>query len=203
MDSDQFDELTESPVRTGGGDDGRSSLIDGSRRFKDDISFVALGTIDEAQVTLGVCRALIPDAVAKDELSTQHYGELGEILAWIQHKLIIAGGVVACSPGEAIPEWLTVLDDTDVNELLSRFEYWRSLTRIEPRFFIAGDTRLGAEFDRCRTVVRRAERAVVRVVRERGIPEQIVVSRFLNILSDFCFTAARWADGGRATASSR
>jgi cob(I)alamin adenosyltransferase len=43
-------------------------------------------------------------------------------------------------------------------------------------------------------VVRRAERHVVRLVRERGNRDQIPVSRYLNQLSDLCFVLARWCD---------
>ncbi len=42
-----------------------------------------------------------------------------------------------------------------------------------------------------RSVCRRAERRVVPLVRENEVSE--TVGRFLNRLSDFCFTAARYA----------
>ncbi len=177
----------DTPVRTGGGDDGKSSLIDGDRRFKDDIAFEALGTIDEAQVSLGVCRSLLRS-------SGRDHKKLAEDLSWIQRRLLVAGGVIASPLGSPFLETMETIDDDDLATMEAIFTRWRKKTHIEPRFFIGGDTRLGAEFDRARTVVRRSERAVVRVVRERGGHEHALVSRFLNMLSDFGFVLARWAD---------
>ncbi len=196
----------ESPVRTGGGDDGRSSLIDGARRYKDDVAFDALGTLDEAQVALGVCRSLISvrsirfgakrkgnDEHAAD-LPNRHAKRLSADLRWIQQRLLIAGGVLASTPSHPPVEGMDTLGELDLERLAEIFDHWRGVVHIPPRFFIAGDTRIGAEFDRARTIVRRAERAVVRLVRERGLPEQATVSRFLNHLSDLAFVLARWAD---------
>lgn len=176
----------ESPVRTGGGDDGKSTLIDGDRRFKDDIAFEALGTLDEAQVGIGVCRSML----GTEREST----DLRRDLEWIQRRLLVAGGVIAAAPNSEILQQLETIDDDDIERLLKIFERWRGRVEIAPQFFIAGDTRLGAEFDRVRTVIRRAERAVVRQIHQRGGFEHRYVSRFLNILSDFGFVLARWAD---------
>ena len=202
----------ESPVRTGGGDDGRSSLIDGARRYKDDVAFDALGTLDEAQVALGVCRSLLSYRTApfrarrrgkKDphtDLPNRHAKRLSADLRWIQQRLLIAGGVLASTPSHPPVAEMDAIDERDLARLAEIFDHWRGMIHIPPRFFIAGDTRIGAEFDRARTVVRRAERAVVRLVRERGLPEQAMVSRFLNYLSDFAFVLARWSDSVVRTA---
>jgi len=187
MSSTDNDFEAETPVRTGGGDDGRSSLIDGDRRFKDDIAFDALGTIDEAQVSLGVCRSLV--AGTREEAV-----QLRTDLEWVQRRLLVAGGVMAAGAGAEILSQIPTITEEDIAALEHIFARWRKRVRIEPRFFVGGDSRLGAEFDRARTVVRRAERAVVRVVHERGGREQALVSRFLNMLSDWGFVLARWAD---------
>ena len=196
----------ESPVRTGGGDDGRSSLIDGARRYKDDVAFDALGTLDEAQVALGVCRSLVTPSNAPrgmrrraaqkstTALPNRSAKRLSTDLRWIQERLLIAGGVLASTPSHPPGEGLDTIGEGDLDRLAKIFDHWRGAVHIPPRFFIAGDTRIGAEFDRARTVVRRSERAVVRLVRERGLPEQALVARFLNHLSDLVFVLARWAD---------
>ena len=46
-------------VTTRGGDDGRSSLYSGQRRFKGEIVFWALGDLDELISVLGVVRRAI------------------------------------------------------------------------------------------------------------------------------------------------
>lgn len=181
------------PVTTRGGDDGKSGLIDGSRRFKDDLFFEALGFVDEAQVALGCCRAAIRD-YHKNVASVTNVSRLLDQLEMVQYLLLTAGGVMAC-PGNSPPAaGQPVVTDEDVLKIERALTWWRNQVELEPRFFIAGDTTCGAEFDRARTMVRRAERAVVAVVRRQGIDEQKTVSRFLNRLSDWLFVLARWAD---------
>ncbi len=216
--------------------------MDGIRRPKDDIAFEALGAVDEAQVTLGVCRSLALDyctAVADAAGETSSPGasvfpgnglfrrrrpgkstipsangaksggdshdvspsdvvdrlkRLSGDLSVIQKDLLIAGGILSSSPGDALPDTMARIDDARIRDLGRIFDRWRGEVHIEPRFFIAGESRLGAELDRARTVVRRAERRVATLIRERGNREQIPVSRYLNQLSDLCFVVARWAD---------
>jgi cob(I)alamin adenosyltransferase len=120
---------------------------------------------------------------------------LDEDLARIQNELLIAGGILSTSIGDAVPETMPRIGEAEIDLLSETFTRWRAAVHIEPRFFIAGDTRIGAEFDRARTVIRRAERNVVRLIRERGNQDQIPVSKYLNQLSDLCFVLARWADG--------
>ncbi|TVR70190.1 MAG: ATP:cob(I)alamin adenosyltransferase [Spirochaetaceae bacterium] len=181
------------PVTTRGGDDGRSGLIDGSRRFKDDMLFEALGFIDESQVAIGCCRnSVIRQGEQRD--GVKPLPRLVKQLESTQYLMLTAGGVMACPvtapPGPTQP----VITEEDISRIDGYIEWWRDRTELEPRFFIAGDTLCGAEFDRARTVVRRAERAVVAVVRHQGLEEQKRVSRFLNRLSDWMFILARWAD---------
>ena len=58
---------------------------------------------------------------------------------------------------------------------------------------IPGGTALSAHLDLARTIIRRAERAVVRI----GIAGELAsdeILRFLNRASDLCFAMARYAD---------
>lgn len=185
------DDLT--PVTTRGGDDGQSGLIDGSRRYKDDAIFDALGFVDEAQVALGCCRAAVRRHLDLYE-AAPHARRLSEQLEATQYLLLTAGGVMACPMNTRPLPGQPVITDEDISRLEERVNSWKKFVELEPRFFVAGDSPCGAEFDRARTVVRRAERAVVAVVRRQGQDEQKQVSRFLNRLSDWMFILARWAD---------
>jgi ATP:cob(I)alamin adenosyltransferase len=183
------------------------------RRPKDDIAFETLGAVDEAQVTIGVCRSLLEQEFGTDGadggdrrgrlFGKAHRGDSGlprlparlnDELSRIQNDLLIAGGILSSSPGDVVPETMPTIGDAEIDILAGVFTYWRGRVHIAPRFFIAGDSRLGAEFDRARTVIRRAERQTVRLIRERGNTRQIPVSQYLNQLSDLCFVLARWAD---------
>ncbi len=183
-------------MTTRGGDDGQTGLIDGSRRFKDDIFFDALGYIDEAQVAIGVCRAVLRDAPLTAQ-AEKHARKLEKDLEGVQYLMLTAGGVMACPVNSPPQPGQPLITENEISGLDRSIAEWRSRIELEPRFFVAGDSLCGAEFDRARTVIRRAERAVVTVVRRQGMEEQKRVSRFLNRLSDWMFILARWADAVR------
>jgi cob(I)alamin adenosyltransferase len=59
-------------------------------------------------------------------------------------------------------------------------------------FVLPGGSRLNTELHACRTVCRRAERAVVALGRQEEAPEDAV--RYLNRLSDAFFVWSRWVN---------
>jgi len=64
---------------------------------------------------------------------------------------------------------------------------------LPPKFVIPGGTALSAQIDLARTIVRRAERAVVRIKLADELASEEIL-RFLNRASDLCFAMARYAD---------
>ena len=60
-------------------------------------------------------------------------------------------------------------------------------------FVLPGDTLAGAALDLTRTVVRRAERAVVKLC-DDGLCANGEIVRYLNRLSSLCFVLARLED---------
>ena len=56
---------------------------------------------------------------------------------------------------------------------------------------LPGSSRLNAELHVCRTVCRRAERAVIALAREEPVPVEAV--KYLNRLGDAFFVWSRWA----------
>lgn len=76
---------------------------------------------------------------------------------------------------------------TDLENLIDRYT-----GMLEPlrHFILPGGSKGAAALHLARTVCRRAERMVVKLAREEEINENIVI--FLNRLSDFLFTAARY-----------
>ena len=70
-----------------------------------------------------------------------------------------------------------------IDDLTARFE-------APTEFVVPGGTRVAAQLDVARTVVRRAERASIRAAAEGS---QVVP--YLNRLSDLCWTLARWQEG--------
>jgi cob(I)alamin adenosyltransferase len=58
-------------------------------------------------------------------------------------------------------------------------------------FVLPGGSRLNAELHVCRTVCRRAERAVVALARDEQVPAE--AAKYLNRLGDAFFVWSRWA----------
>jgi cob(I)alamin adenosyltransferase len=160
--------LTQIATRTG--DDGTTGLGDGTRVGKDDLRVQAMGDVDELNSQLGVLLAEpLPDDVRA-------------LLVRIQHELFNLGGELSIPGFELIgDEAVARLDDALAH-------YNATLPRLK-EFILPAGTRSAAIAHVCRTVARRAERAVVALARSAAVRGQLV--QYLNRLSDLLFVLAR------------
>ena len=163
-------------IYTRTGDDGETSLFDGTRVRKSDPRVDAYGEVDELNAWLGLARA--------NELGS----ELDEELAHIQRDLFALGAELA-DPADKIAKRVTKARLTDaetsrLETLIDRFE-----TELPPltRFIIAGGSPGGATLHVARTVCRRAERRIVSL--EPAVDPALL--RYVNRLSDLLFVLAR------------
>ena len=172
-------------IYTKTGDEGTSSLYTGERRDKSDAVFEALGDTDELNSLIGVarehCRSL-PDCE----------GLLGQ-LETIQSRLLDVGSAVATPPGKATATKVErAAFPTGPTEDLESWIDAYDETLPPLRNFILPSGGLAASFlHLARTTCRRAERRIVPLVREENIQTEVCV--FMNRLSDYLFTAARFA----------
>jgi len=161
-----------SKIATRTGDDGSTGLGDGSRIAKDAPRIHALGEVDELNSQLGLllCEDL-PDGVRE------------ELLA-IQHDLFDLGGEL-CIPG------YSVIADAQVAQLDALLE--KHIADLPPlkEFILPGGSRAAAQMHVCRTVCRRAERAVVTLAQSEAAAVNPQPRQYLNRLSDLCFVLAR------------
>ncbi|MBS0442902.1 MAG: cob(I)yrinic acid a,c-diamide adenosyltransferase [Proteobacteria bacterium] len=160
--------LTQIATRTG--DDGTTGLGDGTRVAKDHLRVQAMGDVDELNSNVGVLLAEpLPD-------------EVRELLVVIQHELFNLGGELSIPGFELLkPEAVARLDDALAH-------HNAALPKLQ-EFILPAGTRSAAIAHVCRTVARRAERAVValgHVDALRPAPRQ-----YLNRLSDLLFVLAR------------
>jgi cob(I)alamin adenosyltransferase len=168
--------LTQIATRTG--DDGTTGLGDNTRVGKDSLRITAIGEVDELNSHLGLllCEPL-PDAVR-------------ELLVDVQHQLFNLGGELSIPGFELLKaDALLQLDQAlaDHNAQLPRLA----------EFILPAGTRAAAQAHVCRTVARRAERAVVALGRAEAVRE--APRHYLNRLSDLLFVLARVVnrmDGG-------
>lgn len=165
---------------TGKGDDGFTGLLGRARVPKYAPRPEAYGCVDEAQAAMGVARAATQDSRTRAILLDAQrdlYHLMAELAAATPKA---AARVDGLPPGRV--EWLErTIDDLD-EELPS--------LRV---FVVPGDSPASAALHLARTVVRRAERQVTRLVHQGDVPNAELV-RYLNRLSSLLFVLARWED---------
>ena len=187
MSSERFGDprLAINRVYTRRGDGGETSLAGGQRVPKDSLRIETYGRVDELNSFVGAARAT---AVAFAE-SEPRLRTLAAILLRVQHELFNLGSILATLPEDVHPRQARITDaeaaqlETEIDGMGQELPPLRS-------FVLAGSSRLNAELDLCRTVCRRAERALVRMGHEESVPPEAL--RYLNRLSDAFFVWSRW-----------
>lgn len=183
--------MPESQFYTGRGDGGYTGLLGPERVLKHDLRPEAYGTVDEAQAALGLVRA---------SGCTQHTGDM---LLAVQRDLytlmsILAAAGVVDSPGTVGgPE--SAFHPSRLKAQVARLEDWigelEGQVSMPREFVVPGDSPAGAALHLARTIVRRAERAVVRLLASRdGLQEGALAVAYLNRLSSLLFVLAVFED---------
>ena len=168
--------LTQIATRTG--DDGTTGLGDNTRVSKNSGRPHAMGDVDELNSHIGL---LLCEDLPQD---------VRELLIDVQHQLFNLGGELS------IPGFELLKDDGLLQLDNALAHYNAQLPRLQ-EFILPAGTRAASQAHVCRTVARRAERAVVALQDSenmRSAPRQ-----YLNRLSDLLFVLSRVlnrADGG-------
>ena len=166
-------------IYTKKGDDGKTELGDGNRIEKFSTRVEAYGTVDEVNSVIGTVTCL--------SINT----ELKTALERIQNDLFDLGADL-CLP-ESENENLAYQPLRVRKEQVSRLESEIDTMNksIEPirSFVLPGGTEIAANFHLCRTICRRAERRVVKLMETEKINLEALI--YLNRLSDWFFVAAR------------
>ncbi|HEX7431187.1 MAG TPA: cob(I)yrinic acid a,c-diamide adenosyltransferase [Candidatus Limnocylindrales bacterium] len=188
-----------SAVATRRGDDGTTGLLFGGERVpKDDPRTEAFGAIDEAVAGLGVVRAELIQMELRGELPRVLAG-LAEVVLRIQRELFVAAAELATAPGatdrQRPGETRVSADMVDgLDTILAETE---AHVQMPHEFVVPGETRLSAELELARTLVRRAERRAVSVRRAEPLAGDQLVP-YLNRLADLLWVFARAAEQGEA-----
>lgn len=175
-------------IYTRKGDDGTTGLLFGGRVLKGAPRIEANGAVDEAQAAMGVARAESVPGSELDQLLVVLERQLHVLMAELatapsnRHKLVDGQSRVTASMVDELEAW--------IDRLAERFE-------MPTEFVVPGANRCAAALDMARTVVRRAERALVAVPpMDEGDAEPTLVGAYLNRLSDLLWAMARWQEGG-------
>jgi cob(I)alamin adenosyltransferase len=159
-----------SQIATRTGDDGTTGLGDGTRVSKDHLRVQAMGDVDELNSSIGV---LLAEPLPAD---------VRALLAMVQHELFNLGGELSI-PGFELLKADAVIR---LDEALERYN--GTLPRLK-EFILPAGSRSAALAHVCRTVARRAERAVVALAVSDTV--NAAPRQYLNRLSDLMFVLAR------------
>ena len=172
-------------IYTKTGDKGLTSNYVGNRIPKDDVVVEALGSTDELSSQIGLTRAWITS-----RHSSAEHQELLALLASVQCCLQDIGSHIATPPHSKQAGALPALGAELVKDLESRIDDMTSQLPPLKQFILPGGGVTAGHLHVARSVCRRSERRVVPLVRAGDLSDQVGV--YLNRLSDFLFTAARW-----------
>jgi cob(I)alamin adenosyltransferase len=163
-------------IYTRGGDNGETSLGDGSRVPKRSLRVEAYGTVDEANATIGLARLHCD-------------GAADAMLARIQNDLFDLGADL-CTPedGRNATGALRIVA-AQVTRLEREIDAMNKELRPLDSFVLPGGSAAAAHLHLARTVTRRAERLVCALAASEQVnPEAI---KYLNRLSDHLFVLSR------------
>lgn len=160
-------------VYTKTGDEGLTSLVGGMRVSKASSRVDAYGDVDELNAALGLARRLVRNS------------RVNNILEAVQKDLFIVGAELASPPGLDVPR----VQEDRIKALESAIDEF--LLDLEPlkEFILPGGNAGGANLHFARTVARRAERKIVKLMEEEEVRKEVLV--YMNRLSDLLFVMAR------------
>jgi cob(I)alamin adenosyltransferase len=165
-------------IYTRTGDDGKTSLGDGTRLPKFHIRVTSYGSVDEANSALGIATLHVSDP------------EVHRLLRHIQNDLFDVGADL-CRPERKGEESSSLrITEEQIVWLESRIDHYNADLAPLDSFVLPGGSQASAHLHHARTVCRRAERDIVRLASEEPVNPAAI--RYVNRLSDLLFVLARY-----------
>jgi cob(I)alamin adenosyltransferase len=166
-------------IYTKAGDQGKTSLIGGTRVPKSHIRIETYGTVDELNSFIGLLNDLVVDTKINTDLKE------------IQDRLFTVGSSLACDPEKDSALKIPDLKEEDITGLESAMDAMNEVLAPMKSFIIPGGHQAISTAHVARCVCRRAERWCVNMQEEDLFVETLVI-KYLNRLSDYLFTLARY-----------
>jgi cob(I)alamin adenosyltransferase len=174
-------------IYTKTGDQGTSTCYYGQyAKPKSSEIFDALGDLDELNASVGVAVVFCIQEDLED---------IAKYLRFVQSILLDIGAALAIDDKENAEElqskFLSRLNENMIYEMELSIDSFTAELQPLKQFILPGGTTLAAaELHRARTICRRAERSFIRVTYSN---DHLNVKKYLNRLSDYLFTIARYA----------
>jgi cob(I)alamin adenosyltransferase len=165
-----------SSIATKRGDGGTTGLVGGDRVSKSSIRVEAYGTVDETISTMGFARAICEDPDLRDRTKA------------IQRELFKVGSALATPPQKRKGD--PPLNVAMIDALTNQVHELEAIEGMLSDWSIPGEHPAAAAYDVARTVCRRAERCVVRMM-EAGEDVDANALPYLNRLSDLLWLFGR------------
>jgi cob(I)alamin adenosyltransferase len=164
-------------IYTKTGDSGETSLFSGGRVPKKHLRVEVYGTVDELNSVIGVARAHQP------------HPQTDAWLERVQNQLFHMGADLA-TPLDAKADWVVRVDAASITWMEETIDQMTAELPNLKNFILAGGSLAASQIHVARTICRRAERLAVALRDEEPIGDNVIP--YLNRLSDFLFTLARW-----------
>lgn len=171
-------------IYTKTGDKGYTGLIGGKRISKSNLRIITYGTVDELNSYIGLCIAVLSERQSKNFL----FQDVINLLNLIQNDLFIIGSDLAdpnlkSNTGRVKKEMIENLENN-----IDRYE--KDLDPIR-YFILPGGSLESAYIHIARTIVRRAETSVSKLITNKNQTINKLILIYLNRLSDLFFVLAR------------
>ncbi|ESO97419.1 hypothetical protein LOTGIDRAFT_214269 [Lottia gigantea] len=170
-------------IYTKTGDKGTSATFTGERRPKDDIIFQSLGATDELSSALGLAAEFVREADLP----------LVDQLEQIQCILQDVGSNIATPYSSARQSHIRKTSFS--SDYVIKLEEWidEMTAELPPltKFILPSGGKSASTLHLARSICRRAERSITPLTRDDEIDPE--VQKFINRLSDYLFTVARFA----------
>ena len=174
-------------IYTKTGDQGNTTLIGGTKVPKSDIRIETYGTVDELNSWIGYINDLLND----DEFNSG--------LKEIQDRLFTIGSVLATDAEKEPKMKLPDLHASDVEFLEKQIDAMTNALPPMKSFILPGGHPMVSCIHVARCVCRRAERLAVGMQQHQIFIDEKII-QYLNRLSDYLFTLARYAGQKLGTA---
>jgi cob(I)alamin adenosyltransferase len=163
-------------ISTTRGDSGQTGLAGGIRVSKASLRVEAYGNVDELNSAIGFARSICED------------GDICELTKRIQRELFKVGSSMATPPQSPKPQVAITAEMVDA--LTADVHRFEAMEGMLADWSLPGELTVASAFDMARTICRRAERGVVRLV-ESGESVQPSILSYLNRLSDLLWIVGR------------
>ena len=169
-------------IATKKGDQGDTSLVDGSRVSKNHHQLHAYGNVDELNSWIGLIRA------------EHSKSDLNEPLKRIQNECFVLGSHLATPPQPKMEINLPSTDLIQLGMLEDDILRWENDLPALRNFILPTGCPMGAKLHYARTLARHTERVIKALLENHSKESWAFSLKYFNRLSDWFFMAARYVN---------